>query len=1244
MDTMMAMVIRLTAFEGVGKPVARIGDRMMEFHVRKTIREALSMDRVLFRTTGNVILPDFLASRMMADRINRTPSVVALAKAPVSAGKLNAMALIDEILHDIARIYREQVAPQAFSAAIEELTLVLGERNLNELLLAFTESFPPLSVQSGSMTAAAWLAGSTQSGVFNRELAMEELILLHLANENRAFSPFRFLFDDGAADSAKDADASLTSVRRGTLAANPGYASTFEAIEKTFAHMPRFGPEGQDLLSLLRAPSRASPDSLKGQLDFMRKKWGFVAEFRSLRLLGALDLIAEEEKPHFPPGPGPTKAYEYRGVEPEYERYSPDLQWMPNVVMLAKSTLVWLHQLSVDYGRSITRLDQIPDAELDEIAARGFTTLWLIGLWERSAASEQIKKYCGNPEAAASAYSLFDYEIAQEIGGWEALGRLKERCQARGIRLGADMVPNHTGLDSAWIRERPELFISSQVCPFPGYSWNGPDLSRDPRVGLWLEDHYYDRSDAAVVFKRQDRETGRVDYIYHGNDGTGMAWNDTAQIDFLNPAAREAVRERILHVAKNFPVIRFDAAMVLAKRHIKRLWYPEPGRGGDVPSRSEHAMSAEAFDAAIPEEFWREVVDTCAKEAPDTLLLAEAFWMMEGYFVRTLGMHRVYNSAFMNMLKREENAKYRETIRNTQEFDPEILKRFVNFMNNPDEEPAIAQFGSGDKYFGVCTLMATMPGLPMFGHGQVEGFSEKYGMEYRRSYHDEKPNQNLVDRHAREIFPLLKRRGLYAGVENFYLYDFRESGGAVNENVFAYSNGIGSGLPRRSFDESARRSTGNAPVVQERGLKSLVLYNNAYGRTSGSIAESCPVAVKLDSGEKKLTTSSLARALGIDASPEGFFAMRELKSGLWRLYRCRDVIADGLRFDLDGYACEVFLDLHLIDDSAEGTCASVCDAYAGRGIPNLRAAFADAKRPVLYAAFDALVQEGLSRFATLSLADAAAGPDGGTPAGNALRARATAFYTSLLAFMRGEAAEIPEGRAIAEGASDAGVEKAAFAFGDGLELLVSARDALSESSSMTPSRKTGAAIVWCVLQAARHLVEDGSTNGNFARVLGHFDFGRKAKEVLDLACAAPSVGGPRLDALGWCIAYAYRPSSRGWNAKVKADRSALRRALELATWATENEAAMRCLGVNSWEGVEYFSKELFEEAVEFSLLLSGAEELVRRENASGSGSSRDVAAILLAAERESGFRTSRFILVLETMAAAGENATEGIVG
>ena len=187
-------------------------------------------------------------------------------------------------------------------------------------------------------------------------------------------------------------------------------------------------------------------------------------------------------------------------------------------------------------------------------------------------------------------------------------------------------------------------------------------------------------------------------------------------------------KRQILHVARRSPIIRFDAAMTLTKKHYQRLWFPEPGSGGDIPSRAEHGMTRGELDAAMPVEFWREVVDRVARDAPDTLLLAEAFWLLEGYFVRSLGMHRVYNSAFMNMLRDEKNAEYRQLIKSTLEFDPQILKRYVNFMSNPDERTAVDQFGRDDKYFGVATLMVTLPGLPMFGHGQVEGFAEKYGL------------------------------------------------------------------------------------------------------------------------------------------------------------------------------------------------------------------------------------------------------------------------------------------------------------------------------------------------------------------------------------------------------------------------------------------------------------------------------------------------------------------------------------
>src|SRR5205085_3050024 len=249
----------------------------------------------------------------------------------------------------------------------------------------------------------------------------------------------------------------------------------------------------------------------------------------------------------------------------------------------------------------------------------------------------------------------------------------------------------------------------------------GPDVSNDSRTEIKIEDHYYNRTDAAVTFMRRDRWSGDTRFVYHGNDGTSFPWNDTAQLNYLKPEVREAVIQTILHVARQFPIIRFDAAMTLTKKHYQRLWYPEPGTGAAIPSRSEYGLTKAQFDAAMPQEFWREVVDRVAREAPGTLLLAEAFWLLEGYFVRTLGMHRVYNSAFMHMLRDEDNAGYRRVMKDTLEFDPRVLQRFVDFMTNPDERPAAEQYGTGDQAFAVATLLATLPGLPMLGHGPVAG-------------------------------------------------------------------------------------------------------------------------------------------------------------------------------------------------------------------------------------------------------------------------------------------------------------------------------------------------------------------------------------------------------------------------------------------------------------------------------------------------------------------------------------------
>jgi glycosidase len=668
----------------------------------------------------------------------------------------------------------------------------------------------------------------------------------------------------------------------------------------------------RELLSGLPA---AAPESLVGRLLWIRAHWPELLEpDLERRLVLAADLIAEEARAlhqlvsarggaggdganHAAArvtdsagdarpagGHGPTDGPDYAGLDAEPERFSADTEWMPDVVLQAKSTYVWLDQLARRYERDIRTLDAIPDDELDRLAASGVTGLWLIGVWERSAASAAIKHRRGNPDAAASAYALDDYRIAGELGGEAAYANLRDRAGARGIRLAADMVPNHMGIDSRWVTEHPERFLSIPVPPFPSYAFTGPDLSRDPRVSIVLEDHYWDATDAAVVFQRMDRRTGETRYIYHGNDGTSFPWNDTAQLDFLRADVREAVIGAILDVARRFPIIRFDAAMVLARRHVRRLWWPEPGAGGGIPSRAEHALSGRAFTSAMPKEFWREVVDRVAAEVPGTLLLAEAFWMMEGYFVRTLGMHRVYNSAFMHMLRDENGAGYRTVIRETLGFDPQVLGRFVNFMTNPDEETAIEQFGTGDKYFGSAMVLATMPGLPMLGHGQLEGLGERYGMEFRRAMRDEGVNTGLLARHERELIPLLRQRHRFAGARDFRLYDFVTGDGSVDEHVYAYSNGRGA-------------------------ERSLVVYHDRFATTTGRIRESVEFAATTPDGSKRLRRQSLADALGLPDDPAARVSLHDPRTGATLQATVGEVRDRGLEIRLEAYGQCAFTEI-----------------------------------------------------------------------------------------------------------------------------------------------------------------------------------------------------------------------------------------------------------------------------------------------------------------------------------------------
>jgi glycosidase len=892
---------------------------MRAIPLARTARRRHELEPIIGRA-GTLDAADASAARRIAARL--TTARDAAGEPAVSAGEVAALAAMDAVLHRM--IDRERESGRAdLGAAIEAVGSSLGPAALAEVEEAWRGQF-----RDG------------RTAVEPSPDLLAEVLVLAALNEDPAATGVRELVDDRPLRDRTQYVAVVDATEqqlggrgrpgagggrgRGASASAPRATATGSAGEAEDLPLP----------ARLREPMLRAPGSLAAQLRWVRENWaGLIKGDRALarRIDLALDVLAEEARAmelrtagaHFG-GPVAVETPDYRGLDSDAVAFSADTDWMSRVVIMAKSTYVWLEQLAARFERPVTTLADVPDEELDRLAGLGVTGLWLIGLWQRSSASAEIKRRRGDHDAVASAYAIDEYRIADELGGEAAFGQLKGRAWDRGIRLAADMVPNHMGVDSRWVVEHPDRFLSVKEPPFPAYTFGGPNLSPDPRVELQIEDHYWDGTDAAVVFRRRDTASGEQRFIYHGNDGTSYPWNDTAQLDYLNPDVREAVIQTILDVARRTPLIRFDAAMVLARKHIRRLWYPEPGTGGAIPSRAEHALSNADFTRRMPKEFWREVVDRVATEAPGTLLLAEAFWLLEGYFVRTLGMHRVYNSAFMHMLRDEDNAGYRRVMRDTLEFDPGILGRFVNFLTNPDERPAAEQFGTGDKAFSAATLLATLPGLPMLGHGQVEGLRERYGMEFSKARWAEPVDEGHAGHFAWAIVPLLRRRAEFSGTDLFHLYDAHDDSGKVVEDVYAYSNGLG---PERN----------------------LVLVHLRHAAATVRIDHSVAAAPPGSHGGRTLTSVRLAEGLGLtgpDAPPDdALIQLRDPRSD-WELERTAgELRREGLRLSLGAYEARV-LSVTLRPDeppakAAPGKAATAAAAPIPRPTPLRRSA----KRP-----------------------------------------------------------------------------------------------------------------------------------------------------------------------------------------------------------------------------------------------------------------------------------------------------------
>jgi hypothetical protein len=168
---------------------------MMEFHISRDARNRYQFAETLFSFTGNVVFANVAASREFAHRMNLVRDVKNHPELAVNAGALYVMGLIDEASHAVMASYRQRLDPNVMVDALSFFSEQVGSEALEKMLLTFVQRFPGSTVYRGEHTAEEWLAGST-AGISHRAAAIEEMMLLWMANRNTAFRPFEELFED----------------------------------------------------------------------------------------------------------------------------------------------------------------------------------------------------------------------------------------------------------------------------------------------------------------------------------------------------------------------------------------------------------------------------------------------------------------------------------------------------------------------------------------------------------------------------------------------------------------------------------------------------------------------------------------------------------------------------------------------------------------------------------------------------------------------------------------------------------------------------------------------------------------------------------------------------------------------------------------------------------------------------------------------------------------------------------------
>ena len=353
------------------------------------------------------------------------------------------------------------------------------------------------------------------------------------------------------------------------------------------------------------------------------------------------------------------------------------MSWPARPTVYEINTAVWLERLGRDRGHPL-ELDEVPPGAWDAIAQLPVDAVWLMGVWQRSAAGLRIA--LANPEIDAgnhaalkdlttedvigSPYCIRDYVVDERFGGHKALAVARQQLAARGLKLILDYVPNHVAPDHPWLTEQPDCFLHGSE----------DELGRHPEAFV--------------------RTAGGI--VANGRDPYFAPWPDVVQLNAYSPALRDAVATMLLTVGEQCDGLRCDMAMLMTNEVFGRTW-------------GERVGPAPAAD------YWPTLIGRVKGAHPDLLFMAEAYWDME-WTLQQQGFDLCYDKRLYDRLVHDSA----ESIRGHLQADPQYQERLIRFIENHDEPRAAATFPPV-KARAAAVVMSTLQGARLYHDGQLDG-------------------------------------------------------------------------------------------------------------------------------------------------------------------------------------------------------------------------------------------------------------------------------------------------------------------------------------------------------------------------------------------------------------------------------------------------------------------------------------------------------------------------------------------